>query len=44
MGCCSNSGGQIEKPPAGGIAKKKIAGAPDLGYWKIRGFAQSIRY
>lgn len=41
MGCCAGSGQAIGKP--GGI-KKRVAGAPDLGYWKIRGLAQGIRY
>lgn len=42
MGCCAGSGGQAVGRPGG--LKKRVAGAPDLGYWGIRGLAHGIRY
>ena len=46
MGCCAGGSGQpqVERPGGGIKAKKMDPNLPTLGYWNIRGMAQSIRY
>ena len=46
MGCCAGGSGQPQVERPGGVGKKptKNPNLPTLGYWNIRGMAQSIRY